>query len=125
MSIDDIPLSDQSFDFSPTDSDVFELSVPDLREQPGIIYPAVLLSNVLFVDCLRVLQSVKRSSYREFPLWVEVPDDGGFSNVGTIQLDSEILLLLRHLRISVTLYLGEDDVEVLDLNNPEVLEKFI
>lgn len=125
MDLENIPLTEQSFDFSPTDSDVFDLNVPDLREQPGITYPAVLLSNVLFVDCLRVLQSIKRKSYRDFPLWVEVPDDGGFSNVGAIQLDSEVLLLLRHLRINVTLYLSEDDVEVLDLNDPETIEKFI
>lgn len=122
---DEVVLGEESFGFSPTDADTFELDVLDLRDQEGITYPAVLLSNVLFTDCLRVLQSVKRTSYREMPVWVELPNEGGFKNIGTLQLDSDVLLLLRHLRICVTLYYDSEHVEVLDLDNPDVLEKFL
>lgn len=122
---EEVVLGEESFGFSPTDADTFELDVMDLREQPGITYPAVLLSNVLFTDCLKVLQAVKKPSYREFPVWVELPSDGGFSNIGTLQIDSDVLLLLRHLRISVAIYFDAERVEVLDLDDPAVLEKFI
>lgn len=122
---EEVVLGEESFEYSPTDANVLELDILDLREQQGIEYPAVLLSNVLFTDCLKVLQSIKRDSYREMPIWVELPDSSGFNNIGTLQLDSDVLLLLRHLRISVTMYYDAEHVEVLDLNNPAVLEKFI
>ena len=122
---EEIVLGSESFDFSPDNPDTFELDVLDFREQPGLEYPAVLLSNVLFTDCLKVLQAVKRESYREFPLWIEMPDGDGFSNVGTLQIDSDTLLLLRHLRIGVTIYFDSDTVESLDLDDPEVLERYV
>lgn len=122
---EEVSLSTESFEFDPSNADTLELDILDLRDQEGVTYPAVLLSNVLFTDCLRILQSVKRTSYRQMPVWVELPDSSGFENIGQLQLDSDVLLLLRHLRICVTLYFDAEHIEVLDLDNPSVIEKFI
>ena len=116
---------DDNFDFDPTLIDSFDLGVADFRDQDCLQYPAVLLSRVLFTDCLRVLKSRKRTSYREMDAWVEMPDDGGYHKVGTIQLDSDMLLTLRYLRIGVTLYLDSENIRVLDLENPDVLQEFL
>lgn len=122
---EEVVLAEESFTFDPTDADVLELDVADLREQPDITYPAVLLSGVLFTDCLKVLKYFKRKSYREFPTWLELPDGGGFTCIGTMQLDSQVLQLLRHLRIGVTIYFSTENIETLDLNDPAVIEKYI
>lgn len=122
---EDIVLPEESFDFDPTTSDVLELDVADLRDRGDLVYPAVLLSRVLFKDCLLVLQARKRPSYRELETWIELPDGDGFQKIGTLQMDSDMLLTLRHLHIGVTLYYDYDNMEVLDLENPDVLERFI
>ena len=113
------------FDFSPEEADFFDLDVKDLREQEGIQYPAVLLSGILFTDCLKVLQSQKQTSYREVDTWVELPDDAGFSHIGSLQLDSDTLLVLRYLRIGVTVYYDAETIEALNLQDPNVLLKFL
>ena len=122
---EDISLEEESFGFDPTSADVFELEIVDFREQADVNYPAVVLSRVLFRDCLVVLQARKRQSYREMETWVELPDGEGFQKIGTLQMDSDMLLTLRHLRIGVTLYYDSDEMEVLNLEDPEVLERFI
>lgn len=122
---EDISLEEESFDFDPTSADVFELEVVDFREQTDVNYPAVVLSRVLFRDCLLVLQARKRQSYREMETWVELPDGDGFQKIGTLQMDSDMLLTLRHLRIGVTLYYNNEEMEVLNLEDPEVLERFV
>lgn len=122
---EDISLEEESFDFDPTSADVFELEVVDFREQTDVNYPAVVLSRVLFRDCLLVLQARKRQSYREMETWVELPDGDGFQKIGTLQMDSDMLLTLRHLRIGVTLYYDSEEMEVLNLEDPEVLERFV
>ena len=116
---------DLPFDFDPKDADAFDLGVKDLRDQEGLEYPAVLLSGISFTDCLKVLQSRKKASYREMDIWVELPDDAGFQCVGTMQMDSDTLLILRHLQIRVTIYFDKELVETLDLNNPATLERFV
>ena len=113
------------YDFDPGDVDILDLDVLDFRDTEGLVYPAILLSGVLFSDCLKVLNSKKRKSYREVDTWVELPDAEGFTHIGTIQLDSEILLLLRHLGIIATLYISSEEIQVLDLHDPEVLERFL
>lgn len=123
--LDEIDLVDESYVCSPLDADVLALDVLDLREQEGFTFPAILLSRVLFQDCLKVLQSCKRSSYREMDVWVELPAESGFNKIGSIQVDSDVLLLLRHLGIQATMYYTEDRMEVLNLDDPEVLEKFV
>ena len=116
---------EEAYSFDPASVDTFDLGVKDFRDQEGVTYPALLLSRVLFMDCMRVLQSSKRASYREVDTWLELPDNEGFSHVGSLQLDSDALLVLRHLGIAVTLYYDEEHMEVLDLNDPETLMKFI
>ena len=115
----------EEFSFDPALVDTFDLGVKDFRDQEGVTYPALLLSKVLFMDCVRVLQSSKRSSYREVETWLELPSDEGYSNIGTLQLDSDALLVLRHLGICATIYYDRDNMEVLNLNDPETLMKFV
>lgn len=121
----EVDLLEESYDYNPLDADMLRLDVPDLREQEGFTFPAILLSRVLFQDCLKVLQSCKRSSYREMDVWVELPAELGFNKIGSIQVDSDVLLLLRHLGIQATMYYAEDQMEVLNLDDPEVLERFV
>ena len=115
----------EEFGFDPTDVDSFDLGIPDFREQSDLEYPAVLLSKVLFTDCLKVLKSRKRKSYREMDTWIELPDSSGYQKIGTMQIDSDTLLVLRHLKIGVTMYYSEDSLEVLNLEDPDTLERFV
>lgn len=117
----------ESFEFSALALDAFELDVKDVTEQEGFQYPALLLRDVLFMDCLRVLKSQKRKSFREVDAWVCTGEEGDeeFRKIGTLQLDSNTLLILRHLRITATLYPNEGEVMALNLEDPAVLEKFI
>lgn len=124
--LEEVALSgEEEFGFDPTQVDTFDLGIADVREQEGFTYPAILLSRVLFTDCLKVLQSRKRSSYREMDTWIELPGDEGFQKIGTLQMDSDTLLVLRLLRIGVTMYYSEGELETLDLDDPEVLERFV
>lgn len=116
---------EEVFSFDPTDTDVLDLGIRDLRDEEGLEYPALLLSNVLFVDALKVLQASKRESYRAVDVWLELPEGDGFQKIGSMQADSELMVALRHLKIAATLYYSAEDFEALDLNDPAVLEKFI
>ena len=124
---DDISLGDiidLPSEGSATDLDDLLQNMRDLRDEPGIEFPALLISGVLFRDCLEVLKSAKKTSYREVDLWLE-DNDGSYHCLGKIQLDSTILLLLRYLRISAVIYYDRENSEALDLNNPEVIERFV
>ena len=121
----DAPFNQEQVDFDPTAIDELQLDVADFRTTEGVEYPALLLSGVLFMDSLNVLKSIKKASYRTVDTWIELADDEGFQKIGEIQLDSDMLLMLRHLQIRATLYYDADTVEALDLNNFSVLEKFI
>lgn len=116
---------EEVFSFDPTDTDVLDLGIRDLRDEEGLEYPALLLSNVLFVDALKVLQASKRESYRSVDVWLELPEGDGFQKIGSMQADSELMVALRHLKIAATLYYSAEDFDALDLNDPAVLEKFI
>lgn len=120
-----LTVAEEDYSFDPSEIDSFELGMSDFREQEGVTYPALLLSNVLFADSLRLLQTLKKRSYREVPVWVEFEDGQSYQNIGTLQLDSDLLLVLRHLRISATVYYDAENWEALQLDSPEVLEKFI
>lgn len=122
---ENVELFDTSFDFDSSDSDILGLDVKDLRDQPGITYPAVLLTGIQFVDSLRVLQASKKPSYRDVDVWVELAGEGEFQHIGTIQLTSDILLLLRYLRIGLTIYYSADRLENVDLRDASVIERFI
>ena len=118
---ENVELFDTSFDFDSSDSDILGLDVKDLRDQPGITYPAVLLTGIQFVDSLRVLQASKKPSYRDVDVWVELAGEGEFQHIGTIQLTSDILLLLRYLRIGLTIYYSADRLENVDLLDASVI----
>lgn len=116
---------EEEFSFDPTDTDVLDLGIKDFRDEEGLEYPALLLSNVLFVDAFKVLQANKRESYRSVDVWLEMPEGDGYQKVGSMQADSELLLALRHLKIAATIYYSKENFEALDLNDPEVLERFV
>ena len=116
---------EEDLGFSPNSLDSFDLDLADLTAQDGFTYPALLLHGVLFMDCLRVLQAQKRKSFREVDTWVELPESGEFQNIGTLQLDSDMLLVLRQLRIGATIYWEEGTTETIDLSDPERIENFI
>lgn len=118
-------LPELGFDTSPLSLDDVSLGFQDFRDEPGVTYPALLLSNVHFLDALKVLKQAKRDSYRSVSVWAELPNGEGFSDMGTIQLDSTVLLLLRHLHIGAVVYYSREEIEALDLNDPAVLERFI
>lgn len=120
-----LEVSEESFDFDPNLPDSFVIEIADLRDREDVEYPALLLSNVLFMDCLRVLKANNRKSYRSVDTWVELSDNNEFQHIGELPLSSDTLLALRHLRIRATLYVDAETVEVLDLESPEVIEKFI
>lgn len=115
---------DTNYEFSPDDIDAFDLDFSEFGEQDGVEYPAVLLDHVLFMDALRILKIRKKKSYREMDVWVLLAD-GQYQHIGAMQIDSDTLIVLKHLRIGVTLYFAKGDCDVLDLNNPAVLERFI
>lgn len=101
------------------------LGVYDVRDQSDFSYPAMLISGIRFNDVLRILQSIRRDSYRLFDVWLDLGDGNPPIKQGTLQADSQVLLAMRYLGLNVTLYLTEDSIETLDLRNPEVIENYI
>lgn len=118
LSIDPLDNGQASTDFTKLTFDS-----PKLEETTGFAYPALLLCNVGFHDVLRVLKAYRRDSYRCIDVWVSVEDT--YSNIGTLQLTSDVLLLLKRLSIKVIAYWDAERTEVVDLNDPRLLEKFI
>lgn len=98
---------------------------PDVRDQPGFEYPAMLITGVHFNDTLRVLQSIRRESYRLFDVWVDLENGQPPVKQGNLPADISTFLSMRYLGLTVTLYLGEDEIQVLNLHDISVLEKFI
>ena len=103
----------------------FELSIYDIKDLPNFRYPAILVSGVKFNDTLRVLQTAYRESFRLFDVWLDLEDGNSPIKQGSLPADSTTFLIMRYLGLRVTLYLNEDNIEVLDLNDPEVISKFI
>ena len=117
-------LLEEDFGFDPTDSDL-DLGIRDLSDEEGVEYPALLLSNILFTDVLKVLKELKRDSYRTVDVWLELQDSGDFVQFTPLPLDSRLLIVLRHLKVQATAYWSPQDIEVLDLKDPCVIEKFL
>lgn len=101
------------------------MSVVDVRDEPGFKYPAMLISGIRFNDTLRILQAVRKESYRLFDVWLDLGDGSPPTRQGTLQADSQVLLTMRYLGLTVTLYLTEDSVQTLDLRDPSVIENYI
>lgn len=103
-----------------------DLSILPLQEEKGFEYPAVLLSGVMFPDVLNILKTISRGdSFRAVPLWIETPNGSGYSNVGSIQLDSTFLLTTRYLGLGVTLYASDDDIVAIDCGDPATVAKYV
>ena len=122
---DFLPLPAEPSDFS---AESFDLALGvddslDLSKQSGFQFPAILLSNVRFINSLEVLQSVKKASTREVDVWVDTPD--GFDMIGQIQLTLPVLRVMKYLGFEVTAYYSEDFIKPINLNDPEVLMQYI
>ncbi len=100
-------------------------TIVDVTNAKDFSYPAIVLSGVSFRDTLRVLEGIAKDSYRSTDVWLDMEDGAIPSRIGTLPLTMDTLIVLRYLGVQVTLYLAEDSVEVLDLTDPDVLERFI
>ncbi len=123
----DIELADTSNpDISlPLDFDAQLLAIKDVTCQEGFEYPAILLSNVKFKDCINVLQSLCKNSWRSLDIWIDLEDGTVPVKMGKLPLNSDMLCVARYLNIVVTIYLSETDVETLNLQNPEILMRYV
>ncbi len=127
--MDDLEL----FDLSQTSEDLgvdlevegLDIERVDVTTLIGFQYPAMVLTGVVFKDTLKVLKTRFRESYRSVDVWLDLEDGSKPTNIGTLPLELETLLLMRYLGITVTLYLGPETVESVDLSNPSKLEDFI
>ena len=120
-----LPLPAEPSDFS---AESFELALGvdeqfDLTKQPGFNFPAILLSNVKFINSLEVLQSVKKVSNREVDVWVDTAD--GFDMIGQIQLSLPVLRVMKYLGFQVTAYYAPDFIKPINLSDPEVLIQYV
>lgn len=102
-----------------------DLPIADVREEPGFQYPAMLISGIRFNDTLRILQAVRKESYRLFDVWLDLGDGSPPVKQGTLQADSRVFLTMRYLGLNVTLYLTEDSIQTLDLRDLSVIEDYI
>lgn len=96
----------------------------DLPQEKGFEYPAILLSGVEFDETIKAIKYAKSPSNRTFKTWLRL-SDGTNNFIGELNLTFDMLMLLRYLKIKVTLYLDADTVHEIDLENPEELEDFI
>ena len=98
--------------------------VTDITTLPDFQYPAALLYDVKFSDTMRVLNSIRRESYRMFDIWLYLEDDDTPVKVGTLQMDIETLAALKYLGLKLELYL-EGRRKMIDLDDIQTLETFI
>ncbi len=108
------------------DLDVADLSLGfvDVTTVEGFEYPAMVITGVSFADTLKVLKTRARKSYRSIDVWLDLEDGSPPTNIGTLPLELETLLVMRYLGVGVTLYFTSDRVETLDLSDVSVLERF-
>lgn len=106
-------------------SEVEGLDIIDVQDQPGFEYPAMLISGIQFNDVLRILKAVDRKSYRSFDVWIDLGEGIAPVKQGTLPMDSRVLLTAKYLGLNITLYLDVNNVQTLDLNNPEVIACYI
>ena len=115
-----VSIDDTQPDFATMELD----GVTDITTLPDFQYPAALLYGVKFSDTMRVLNSIRRDSYRMFDVWVDLEDGNTPVKVGTLQMDIETLAALKYLGLKLELYL-EGRRKVVDLNDIQTLEAFI
>lgn len=123
LSTDCVAIDSTDLDEALVDFSKLSLDAPKLEDSPNFAYPALLLCNVGFQDVLRVLKAYRKESYRAVDVWVSIDDT--YSCSGTMQLTSDVLLLLKRLCVKVIAYWDAEHTEVLDLGDSRTLEKFI
>lgn len=95
-----------------------------IHKLEGLTYPSILLSNVKFKGSLKVLENLVRKSFTNVDVFIEVDGEPPIP-VGQLPLDIKTLLMLKYLRIGVTVFLSDSDSEKLDLTDVNVLERFL
>lgn len=121
------------YDLSQTSQDLdIELDIgglaleeSDITSNPDFKYPAIVISDVVFQDVIKVLNTRCRKSYRAFDVWLDGVEGGSPVLMGTLPLELETLLVMRYLGVRVTAYFSSDRVELLDLSDTDVLEKYM
>ena len=120
----DLPQTPEDFDIE-YDITGLSLDLVDVTAQEGFKYPAMVITGVVFQDTLKVLKTRVRDSFRAFDVWLDMEDGSSPTNIGTLPLEMETLLVMRYLGVRVTVYLTPDEVETLDLSDASVLERFM
>lgn len=101
-------------------TEVFDITMLD-----GFNYPAMLITGIKFNDSLRVLQSLRRETYRLFDVWIDLEDGNLPVKQGTLPADSTTFIAMRTLGLRVVLYLDEANIIPLNLNDAESIEAYI
>lgn len=120
----DLPQTPEDLDIE-YDITGLSLDLVDVTAQEGFNYPAMVITGVVFQDTLKVLKTRVRDSFRAFDVWLDMEDGSSPTNIGTLPLEMETLLVMRYLGVRVTVYLTPDEVETLDLSDASVLERFM
>ncbi len=101
------------------------MSMADVISCDGFKYPAMLISGVEFKDSLRVLQDIKKNSYKNFDVWVDLKDSNEPVLIGELPADVKTFLAMKYLGLSVTLYLDSENTISMDFDDVDLMEKFI
>lgn len=101
------------------------MSMADVTSCDGFKYPAMLISGVEFKDSLRVLQDIKKDSYKNFDVWVDLKDSNEPVLIGELPADVKTFLAMKYLGLSVTLYLDSENTISMDFDDVDLMEKFI
>ena len=120
----DLPQTPEDLDIE-YDITGLSLDLVDVTAQEGFKCPAMVITGVVFQDTLKVLKTRVRDSFRAFDVWLDMEDGSSPTNIGTLPLEMETLLVMRYLGVRVTVYLTPDEVETLDLSDASVLERFM
>lgn len=87
----------------------------DFTDTEDIVYPCLLISNILDINTLKLLKSLNTSPTRQFPSWVSI--DNEFVNVGSLSLTFETIQMMRQLQVSCILYTDSKSPTLLDMND--------
>lgn len=101
------------------------MSMADVTSCDGFKYPAMLISGVEFKDSLRVLQDIKKDSYKNFDVWVDLKDSNEPVLIGELPADVKTFLAMKYLGLSVILYLDSENTISMDFDDVDLMEKFI
>lgn len=120
----DISQTSQNLDID-FDIGSLELEGVNITALPDFKYPAIVIAGVAFQDTIKVINTRSRESFRSVDVWLDMEDGSSPSRIGTLPLELETLLVMRYLGVRVTAYLSSEKVELLDLSDTDVLEKYM